>query len=223
MDPNTMDLAEVIRKAYVAEEIRANKDGDIEAYVSTETVDRMGDVIPAKSWDLDNFIKTGSPVLAFHEYGLVGGQVPIVGNATRIERTRKGLIATTKFHKKTQLSRDLEVLYRDGHMKAFSVGFRTLAPPDVIKDDEGRFTGYQFTKVELLEYSVVAVPANPEAVAKAYRDKAISASTAEFIVRHSPAGGHDGNGKDEVAEVLKLIRQVDAVAAIRYHRRGEDR
>lgn len=218
MDPNSNEpdpVAEVIRKAYVAEEIRANKDGDIEAYVSTESVDRMGDVIPAKSWDLDNFVKTGSPVLAFHEYGLIGGQVPVVGNATSIERTRKGLIAVTRFHKKTQLSRDLEVLYRDGHMKAFSVGFRTLAPPDVIKDDEGRFSGYQFTKVELLEYSVVAVPANPEAVAKAYRDKSISASTAAFIVRHSPTGGHDGNGEDLVAQALKEIRQQTVLAYLK--------
>lgn len=202
----------MLLKSYVADEIRATKEGDIEAYVSTEAVDRVGDVIPSKAWNLSNFKKTGSPVLAFHEYGLVGGQVPVVGKAVHIERDKTGLLAVTRFHGKTQLSRDLATLYRDGDMKSFSVGFRSEAPPEVIKDEGGMFTGYKFTKVELLEYSVVAVPANPEAVAKHAGGKTISAALAAFIAGHSPTGGHYGSGGDEAARALKAI-QFEAVLA----------
>lgn len=199
----------MVIKAYAADEIRATKDGDIEAYISTEAVDRVGDSIPSKAWEVANYRKTGSPVLAFHEYGLVGGQVPVVGNAMKVERDKTGLLAVTRFHGKTQLSRDLEALYRDGHMRSFSVGFRSLQPPDVLKDDNDRFTGYKFTKVELLEYSVVAVPANPEAVVRAFRAKAISEGTASFIASHSPAGGQYGGGADDkVANAVNdIIRQ----------------
>jgi len=207
----------MVIKSYAADEIRTTKEGDIEAYVSTETVDRVGDVIPVKAWDLASFRKTGSPVLAFHEYGLVGGQVPVVGNAVKMEKDKTGLLSITRFHGKTQLSRDLETLYRDGHMKSFSVGFRSTAPPDVIKDDDGRFTGYKFTKVELLEYSVVAVPANPDAVVRAFREKTISAATAAFIAGHSPAGGQYGSGGDDATAkaVMDHIHQQRVLLALR--------
>lgn len=207
---------DMVIKAYGAE-TAVTKDGDLEAYVSTETVDRVGDSVPVKAWELDNYVKTGSPVLAFHEYGLVGGQVPVVGNAITIEKQRKGLLAVTRFHDKTQLSRDLHALYRDGNMKAFSVGFRSLQAPDMIKDDQERITGYRFTKVELLEYSVVAVPANPDAIVRALKSKSISRATAAFIAGQSPAGGSTGSGGEDARDmaVLEYIQRQSMLLAIK--------
>lgn len=153
-------VGEKRRKFYVAE-TKALKNGDIEAYVSTESIDRVGDIIKAKGWNLDNFRKTGAPVLFSHDYSLAP-----IGKAIEIEVQRKGLWAVTRFHEKTQLSRDLAMLARDGDMKSWSVGFNAIEAPEP-RMVEGVFKGYIFNKAELLEYSLVPVPANPDAVSKA--------------------------------------------------------
>ena len=69
-----------------------------------------------------------------------------------------GLVGKAKFNGQTQLSTDVEKLVRSGDLTALSVGFR---PVDMNMNNEG---GRNFTKQELLEISVVNVPANPDAV-----------------------------------------------------------
>jgi HK97 family phage prohead protease len=157
------DGKQMLRKYYVSE-TKALKNGDIESYVSTEAVDRVGDVIKAKGWQLDNYKKTGAPVLFSHDYSQ-----PPIGKAIEIEVQRKGLWAITRFHEKTQQSRDLAMLAREGDMKSWSVGFNPIDKPEMRKDTDGNFAGYIFKTQELLEYSLVAVPANPEAISKAIR------------------------------------------------------
>jgi hypothetical protein len=45
-----------------------------------------------------------------------------------------------------------------------SVGFLPLAAPNPIYDADKRLTGFEFISQELLELSVVTVPANPNAL-----------------------------------------------------------
>ena len=179
---------DTVRKFSVAE-MKALKNGDVEAYVSTESVDRVGDIVKVKGWQLDSYRKTGSPVLFSHDYGL-----PPIGKAVEMEIQRKGLWSVTRFHEKTQLSRDLAMLARDGDMKSWSVGFNPLEEPEMRKDDKGNFQGYIFHKQELLEYSLVAVPANPDAVSKAIRlaqRGLISHQMASIIAGPSPSAEQD--------------------------------
>jgi HK97 family phage prohead protease len=159
--PEPESAPDAVRKFYVGE-MKTLKNGDIEAYVSTESIDRVGDIIKARGWMLDNYRKTGSPVLFSHDYSQ-----PPIGNAIEMEAQRKGLWSVTRFHEKTQLSRDLAVLARGGFMKSWSVGFSPLEKPEIRKGEGGEFLGYIFNKQELLEYSLVPVPANAEAVSKA--------------------------------------------------------
>jgi HK97 family phage prohead protease len=161
--PTVTSIEEVVppvRKFYVAE-MKALKNGDIEAYVSTEAEDRVGDIIKAKGWQIENYVRTGAPVLFSHDYAQ-----PPIGKAIDIQVQRKGLWSVTRFHEKTQLSRDLAILARGGDMKSWSVGFKALEEPES-RMEGGVFKGYIFSRQELLEYSLVAVPANPEAVSKA--------------------------------------------------------
>lgn len=193
-----------VRKFYVAE-MKALKNGDVEAYVSTESVDRVGDVIRTKGWKLDNYKKTGAPVLFSHDYGL-----PPIGRAVEMEIQRKGLWSVTRFHEKTQLSRDLAMLARDGDMRSWSVGFSPLEEPEMRKDDKGNFQGYIFTKQELLEYSLVAVPANPDAVSKAIRlaqRGLISHQMASIIAGPSPVAP---TVNAEMFGAKQLAQEIDA-------------
>jgi HK97 family phage prohead protease len=205
--------AEPLRKFYVGE-MKALKNGDIEAYVSTEAVDRVGDVIKAKGWTLDNFKRTGAPVLFSHDYSQ-----PPIGKAVEMEVQRKGLWSVTRFHEKTQLSRDLAKLARDGDMKSWSVGFNPLEDPEMRKDEKGNFAGYIFNKAELLEYSLVAVPANPEAVSKAIlmaKRGIISHQMAAIIAGPSPVA-EEGiaemfGGKAKAAMQSKDVNQATVIA-----------
>jgi HK97 family phage prohead protease len=208
-----------VRKFYVAE-MKALKNGDVEAYVSTEAVDRVGDVIKAKGWELGNYKKTGAPVLFSHDYSQ-----PPIGNAVEMEIQRKGLWSVTRFHEKTQMSRDLAMLAREGYMKSWSVGFNPTEQPEMRKDDKGNFLGYIFNKQELLEYSLVAVPANPEAVSKAIhlsQRGLISHQMASIIAGPSPVAEWDGGfgGKEQALRAKQAEEQHDAKIAANYFLKG---
>jgi len=195
-----------VRKFYVGE-MKALKNGDVEAYVSTEAVDRVGDVIRSKGWQIDNYKKTGAPVLFSHDYSQ-----PPIGKAIEIEVQRKGLWSVTRFHEKTQMSRDLAKLARDGDMKSWSVGFNPLDAPEQRKDEKGNFLGYIFNKSELLEYSLVAVPANPEAISKAVhmaQRGIISHQMAVILAGPSPLAEQDDAAKvfGAQAEAVRAARE----------------
>jgi HK97 family phage prohead protease len=197
-----IELTEVRRKSYVAE-TKTLKNGDIEAYVSTEAVDRMGDIIRTKGWELDNFRKTGAPVLWGHNHHL-----PPIGKAVEIEAQRKGLWAVTRFHEKTAQSRELAVLARERIIPSWSVGFNPLEAPEP-RTVEGEMKGFIFKRQELLEYSLVSIPANQEAVSKALflaRKGSISREMAALIAGPSPMAEQDGgpHAKEQIAESFKL-------------------
>ena len=196
---------ETFRSYFVAEQ-KALKNGDVEAYISTEAVDRMGDIIKAKGWELESFKKSGSPVLFAHEYGIAfSGVIPHIGNAIEIEIQRKGLWSVTRFHEKTQLSREAAIMAREHILPSWSVGFRALEKPED-RMVEGEWKGFIFNKQELLEYSLVPVPANPEARSKAehlVRKGLISRRTARELaaapVVDLSALPDTGNAEDERA------------------------
>ena len=135
---------------------------------SDETVDRYGDIIRASGWDLSNYRQ--NPVLLFgHDSSAVPiGKVPDV----RIEGTR--LIASTTFRPEgdSEAADDVYNALQTGFLNAVSVGFLPTAKPNMIwaADDPNHEqwpTGYEFVGQELLELSVVPVPANPQALALA--------------------------------------------------------
>src|SRR5882724_10393964 len=113
----------MITKVYPAE-TKALKNGDVQSVISTEAIDRVGDTIIAKGWEIDNYIKTGAPVLFSHSY-----DTPPIGKSVDIRIQGKSLVSITHFHEKTQLSRDLAILARDGDMRSWSVGFNPTREP----------------------------------------------------------------------------------------------
>lgn len=201
---------------YYAPEQKTLRNGDVEAYVSTESIDRMGDVIKAKGWELDSYRKSGSPVLFAHDYGGFSGGIPHIGNAVEMEVQRKGLWSVTRFHEKTQLSREAAVLAREKLMPSWSVGFRPLEKPAERKSEDGSFEGYIFTKQELLEYSLVPVPANVEARSKMKHmaDKGIiTRATLALFVGPSPQAEEDQGQAEVIAEQFRKRQEEHAVAS----------
>jgi HK97 family phage prohead protease len=130
---------------------------------SDGTVDRVGDTIAADGWEIDDYLK--NPVVLWaHD----GQQLP-VGKTVEIWVEGDAL----KGQIQVGSSEQDEILYRKlcaGELGAVSVGFLPLEQ-EFVADDERQ--GFDFRKQELLEVSIVPVPANRNALLEA-RTKAMT-------------------------------------------------
>ncbi len=129
--------------------------------ISTETPDSYNDVIKADGWDLERFEK--NPVVLWaHDH-----RQPPVGQALSLEVDGDALVASAKFaDAETYAFADTVFrLLKKGFLRATSVGFF----PREWTYDEDR-GGYNFISNELFEFSIVPVPANPDALALAVKD-----------------------------------------------------
>lgn len=137
---------------------------------STIEQDRDGDVIQPAAFkkSLKSFI-ANPVILACHQHRLQTGSSPVIGSAITdtIEITKTEFTFTLHFAS-TDLGEEYWVLYRDKHMRAFSVGFIPQKYEDT-KDNNGRFLYRTYTQVELLEVSAVPVPSNRLALARAQK------------------------------------------------------
>jgi phage head maturation protease len=129
---------------------------------SDESVDRYGDIIRANGWQLDAYRKNNVLLFAHQSRNLPVGTVEQIG----IEGTR--LIAHAEFAPEGMDSTGFaDTVWRfveAGILKAVSVGFMPLANPNPIFDANQMLTGFEYVAQELLELSVVPVPANPNAL-----------------------------------------------------------
>jgi HK97 family phage prohead protease len=137
--------------------------GEIEVpfVISTASVDRMKDTIALEGWRLENYAKNPVVLWAHNSYSPPSGKAPA---GARVEDN--ALKATAVF-----ASRDLWPfgnmvgrMYLHGYMNAVSVGFQPLK---YAWNEERSSWAIDFLEQELLEFSAVPIPANPEALVDA--------------------------------------------------------
>lgn len=124
--------------------------------ISTASVDRAGDVVQPAGADVSNFLKN-PVVLRNHSYQTED----IIGRAVALEIGDDGIHARTQF-RDTDVGRDAFNLATE-KLGGWSIGFRPIEF-ESIKDDKGKFKGFEFRRWELLEYSQVPIPMNQDAV-----------------------------------------------------------
>lgn len=122
--------------------------------LSTESPDRDGDVIKQEGWALDNFVKNPIALWQHDTRSPVG-----FWDNVRVETNR--LVADLKLGT-TNLAEMTRRLIKDDVLRAVSVGFRPVDYEPMERD--GEFKGWLINKAELLEASLVSVPANAEAL-----------------------------------------------------------
>ena len=155
----------------------------VEFILSDATPDRMGDVIEADGWDLEDFKK--NPVALFNHHS----DFPIGNwaNLRVLDGKLRGHLQLAKEGTSERIN-EIRSLVEQGVLRAVSVGFLPVKSEPLTKDGGG----YRFLKSRLVETSLVSVPANPNALAVA-RSLNISASTSALVF----AG--KGNTKDQSA------------------------
>lgn len=134
------------------------------ARVSTNTVDRVREVVLPKGGDFKNYRK--NPVVLFGH----NSELPI-GKADWIRANNDEVIAKTLFAE-TDFAVDIFKLFQSKVLNAFSIGFMPTdgGPPEekeILDNPSWAKARWVIRKWELFEYSAVSVPANPEALAMA--------------------------------------------------------
>jgi len=147
-----------IHQPFVMDEVKASDDEksrEIKFVVSTEGVDRDRDIIKANGWNLKNF-KKNPVVLWAHGY-----YDPPIAKAPNISVQDKKLVSVADFvpAEVSPFAESIFQMLKLGFLRTASVGF---IPMKHHFDDERM--GVDILQAELLEYSVVPVPSNPEAL-----------------------------------------------------------
>lgn len=126
--------------------------------ISTKSVDRYGDTVAPDGWKLKSY-KKNPVVLWMHDNSLLP-----VGKATNVRVEDNKLKARVEFTPMGMLAFNDTVyqMLKDGFLSATSVGFVPLKYN--FSEDPKRQLGIDFIEQELLEFSIVTVPANAEAL-----------------------------------------------------------
>jgi len=185
--------------------------------LSDESIDRMGDIIKADGWDIASFRK--NPVALFNhnpsfpigrwdglkvDKGALRGKLIMApeGTSNRIDEIRK--------------------LIEAGILKAVSVGFRDIESEPL--DKKNPFSGRKYLKAELVETSLVSIPANANALAVS-KSLGISPATMDLVFakhgnrdqveRRGLTGKHAKTSRKNGSRVMTpLSERITAVQAL---------
>lgn len=152
---------------------------------SDDKPDRMGDIIRQDGWELANY-KRNPVILWGHAHGFDSVADEPIGRSLELRVDKGALYGDILFDVEDERAARIFRKARAGFVQAGSVGFRPLKTSHVSDDAErtklglGRF-GVIFDKAELLEFSLCAIPANPNALQQAVKSGAITAKDADEV------------------------------------------
>lgn len=132
-------------------EVEDDENYKFKVVVTTEWKDRDGEILKADGIDFDAYMKN-PVVLIDHSYKIES----IVGKTLKIYQEGGKTIAEWVFAKGIERAEIIRSLYNQGFIKTVSIGFISKN-----RDEKDRTI---IDKSEMLEFSFVAVPANPEAL-----------------------------------------------------------
>lgn len=149
-----------------ATEVTEQSEGIYRFKITTNALDRYNDIVQPTGVILDHY--KGNPVVLFNHNST--SELPI-GKNLDIYAEGDGLVGVTQIHALTSLAADVLKLLKGGFLKATSIGFIPLGWLDRTPNDDEKLypswwgdTVREYTKWELLEYSIVNIPANPTAL-----------------------------------------------------------
>ena len=126
--------------------------------ISTASVDRYGDTVALDGWEL-KFFKQNPVVLWMHNNDMLP-----VGKASKVRVEDGALKASVEFTPEGLVKYNDIVfeMLKTGFLSATSVGF--IPHKYAFVDQPDRAFGIDFLEQELLEFSIVTVPANADAL-----------------------------------------------------------
>lgn len=212
------DATPTMERAWAPLEIKREPSTEqriITGIASTPATDRMGDIVEPLGLEFRNPL----PLLWQHRHDQP------VGWAVVDQPTEDGITFSARLHKEAQpgkLQDRTDEAWQSidaGLVRGISIGFRSLEKQYM---DKG---GIRFVKSELVELSLVTVPANSEATIstiKALDDAASPAATGNGAAREVPSAiGKPEQPKQQVTKMpMTIAEQISAYDARRTSARG---
>jgi HK97 family phage prohead protease len=185
---------DVLLRKQMAADVEVSDDDSREVLftISTDHVDRSGDSISVDGWDLESYRK--NPVILWAHNPT---QLP-VGRAVKVYTEGKKLKSIAQFtdEQLSPFGYTVYRFYRAKFLNAVSVGFN---PTKYAFVDSNERRGVDFESQELLEYSAVPVPCNPQAL----MDKGVDLSVDPLIEWAT------GVIKEHLKPELKTVRDIE--------------
>jgi len=173
-----MDARAYVSAGFSAKQVGADGVPFYTFVITTDRIDRQGEIVTLDGWDFTAYL-TNPVVLDSHSYSSIES---IVGRCIGINRSADGWTADIRFNG-SEYGALAQSLVDGGDLRAVSVGFRPLAIeyPDLASlrasrtvDDETMKSlvsiapdpsaAIRHVQKELLEISVVPIPANADAI-----------------------------------------------------------
>ena len=134
-----------------------------EFVLSSETKDRHGTIINVDGWKLDNYRK--NPIV-LHQHRSAANDPDAIIGVSEVWVENKQLMGRVTFEPKgiNPLAEKIFQKVQLGTMRATSVGFNPIRG-NWGKSEEDNDT-YYFTECDLMEWSIVNIPSNPDAILK---------------------------------------------------------
>lgn len=156
-------------RAVVARTVEPTEGRGYKFVISTENIDRYRSVITASGIDTKAYMT--NPVVLFNHNSYGATEVPIVGLSNYVKADGTDTIAEVVFNDLTPLAVSVERMVANKHLRGASIGFmvnesKTVSALDYGGKEDIQITNY--SKTELLEWSVVVIPANREALQNEY-------------------------------------------------------
>jgi len=166
----------MLRKQFIATREASDDDNTATAVISTDVIDREKEVILPRGAKIENYLK--NPVVQWvHDYHAFP-----VGKALWAKAGRKYIKAKWEWAP-TEAAQQVKDLWNGGFLNAVSIGFLPAkegshppTPEEIKARPELATANRIYDDWELLEFSIVPVPANPEALAAAIKGKSIIVS-----------------------------------------------
>ena len=173
-----------IRKAVVEKDMG---EGIIQFIACTDGIKRDGNRVRNEGWSFTNFEKNPQ-FLWCHDYG----SLPI-GKHVQWEIDKENGESVLRLWSQF-CSADLypfadkvRQMYEGGFLRAGSVGWIPLEW-EPLKDEEDRTIGFDFTRNELLEFSAVPVPSDPDAIVEAVQRGVVNSDDISQFMRSGLIG-----------------------------------
>lgn len=147
-----MKTGEIIQKTIAAPSPASNP---LEYIMSDDSVDRLGDVIDQAGWQLANFANNPIALFGHDSHFPIGKWKDVKINGNRLQGTLE-LMAPV-----SERLQEIHAAVHGGVLRAVSVGFKPIKAEPLKDSNRG---GVRFIEQELVECSVVAVPANANAI-----------------------------------------------------------
>jgi len=173
---------------------------------SDGSVDRYNEVIEPDGWQLDNF--RANPVIPdCHDYSSIA---KILGRAQSVNVTAGQLVNRVEFCVDNPMGLLAWKMAKGGFIKSQSVGFIPLEWSNGTGNDSPERT---YTQCELLEISLVVVPANPSATIGNQIKSVLSRGEQRNLIKflNDLSGAEKSSAASQDDQLLRLLRKAKSI------------